>query len=99
MQHGLNMTWKNDGCPEELAEYLPGVAIMDTDDFQDNTLTGAETAHQTNVMFVQPEDTVEIVKCGFWCRLPLFGHFCRVSTQWMKISNFPVYSFTNDLLP
>ena len=23
----------------------------------------------------------EIVKCGFWCKLPRFGHFCGVSTQ------------------
>ena len=54
----LYATWtkhdmeKNDGCLEELAEYLPGVAIMDNDDFQDDTLTGAETSHRTNVMFV-----------------------------------------------
>ena len=34
---------------------------MDNDDFQDNTLTGAETSHRTNVMFVQPEDTVDNV--------------------------------------
>ena len=65
----LYATWtkhdmeKNDGSPEELAEYLPGVAIIDidNDDFQDNTLTGAETSHRTNVMFVQPEDTVDKV--------------------------------------
>ena len=34
---------------------------MDNDDFQDDTLTGAETSHRTNVMFVQPEDTVDKV--------------------------------------
>ena len=52
---------KNDDCPEELAEYLPGVAIMDNDDFQDDILTGAETSHQTNVMLFQPEDTFDKV--------------------------------------
>ena len=64
MQYGLNTTWKNDGFPEELAEYLPGVAIMDNDDFQDDKLTGAETSHRTNIMFVQPEDTVDKVSEG-----------------------------------
>ena len=34
---------------------------MDNDDFQDDTLTGAETSHRTNVMFVQPEYTVDKV--------------------------------------
>ena len=34
---------------------------MNNDDFQDDTLTGAETCHQTNVMFAQPEDTVDKV--------------------------------------
>ena len=41
----------------------------------------------------------EIRKCGFWCKLPLFDHFCGAPTQMMKISNFHIYSFTNDLLP
>ena len=41
---------------------------------------------------------LEIVKCGFWCKLPLFYHFCGAPTQQMKISDFPIYSFTNDLL-
>ena len=41
----------------------------------------------------------EIVKCGFWCKLPLFYHFCGAPMQIMKISDFPIYSFTNDLLP
>ena len=35
---------------------------MDNDDFQDSTLTGAETSHRTNVMFVPPEDTVDKVR-------------------------------------
>ena len=34
---------------------------MDNDDFQDDTLNGAEASHRTNVMFVQPEDTVDKV--------------------------------------
>ena len=41
----------------------------------------------------------EIVKWGFWRKLPLFDHFCGTPTQWMKISDFIIYSFTNDLLP
>ena len=40
----------------------------------------------------------EIVKCWFWCRLPLFYHFCGAPTQMMKICYFPTDSFTNDLL-
>ena len=43
-------------CPQQLAEGFPGVAIMDNDDFQDDTLTGANTSHRTNVKFLQPED-------------------------------------------
>ena len=42
---------------------------------------------------------LEIVKWGFWHKLPLFYHFCGGPTQMMKISDFPIYSFTNDLLP
>ena len=41
----------------------------------------------------------EIRKCGFWCKLPLFDHFCGAPTQMMKIRDFTIYSFTNDLLP
>ena len=46
-----------------------------------------------------PQVTQEIRKCGFWCKLPLFDHFCGAPMQLMKISDFPIYSFTNDLLP
>ena len=46
----------NDVCPQQLAEGFPGIAIMDNDDFQDDTLTGANTSNRTNVMFLQPED-------------------------------------------
>ena len=47
----LYATWtkheleKNDGCPADLLENVPGIAIMDNDDFQDDTLTGAETSY------------------------------------------------------
>ena len=44
-------------------------------------------------------DSPEIRKCGFWCKLPLLYHFCGAPTQMMKISNFRIYSFTNNLLP
>ena len=36
----------------ELTDGFPGTAILDNDDFQDDTLTGADTSHCTNVMFV-----------------------------------------------
>ncbi len=47
---------QNKTCPEELAVCIPGAAIMDNDDFKDDTLTGANSSHCTNVMFVQPLD-------------------------------------------
>ena len=43
-------------CPQQLVEGFPGVAIMDNDDFKYDTLTGANTYHITNVMFLDPED-------------------------------------------
>ena len=50
----------NTACPDELADGFPGTSIMDNDDFQDDTLTGADTSHRTNVMFVQPDDVVAL---------------------------------------
>jgi len=47
---------KNDVCPVELAENIPGIGILDNDDFCEDTLTGADTSHRTNVMFVQPQN-------------------------------------------
>ena len=40
----------------------------------------------TEMIGMKPKDAiklneVEIVKCGFWCKLPLFDHFCGVPTQ------------------
>lgn len=58
----LNDAWAkfvietNRTCPEELAISMPGTAVMDNDDFKHGTLTGANTLHRTNVMFVQPQD-------------------------------------------
>ncbi|KAG0725586.1 hypothetical protein GWK47_038368 [Chionoecetes opilio] len=49
----------NRACPDELAMGQPGTAVMDNDDFKDGTLTGANTFHRTNVMFVQPQDLVD----------------------------------------
>ena len=46
----------NDLCPEKLAENIPGIGILDNDDFCEETLTGADTSHCTDVMFVQPEN-------------------------------------------
>ena len=47
-------------CPDTLADGFPGTGILDNDDFQDDTLTGADTSHRTNVMFVQPDDVAAI---------------------------------------
>ena len=45
--------------PPEIAENVPGVVIMDNDDFKSDTLIGkSESNHRTNVMFVQSEDLV-----------------------------------------
>ena len=41
-------------CPNEIAENTPGVIVVDNDDFQNDTLTGGDTSHRTNVMYVQP---------------------------------------------
>ena len=40
--------------PNEIAENTPGVIVVDNDDFQNDTLTGGDTSHRTNVMYVQP---------------------------------------------
>ena len=48
----------NTTCPDDLADGFPGTGILDNDDFQDDTLTGANTSHRTNVMFVQPDDVM-----------------------------------------
>ena len=40
-------------CPNEIAENKPGVIIVDNDDFQNDTLTGGNTSHRTNVMYLQ----------------------------------------------
>ncbi len=38
---------KNDVCPRELAVGIPGTAVMDNDDFREDTLTG-----KTSVSFL-----------------------------------------------
>ena len=50
----------NSTCPDTLADGFPWTGILDYDDFQDDTLTGADTSHRTNVMFVQPDDVATI---------------------------------------
>jgi hypothetical protein len=40
-------------CPNEIAENTPGVIIVDNDNFRNDTLTGGDTSHRTNVMYVQ----------------------------------------------
>ncbi|XP_066923249.1 uncharacterized protein [Clytia hemisphaerica] len=49
----------NPVCPSELAEGKAGTAIIDNDDFKDDGLTGAETSHRTNMMFIQPESYIK----------------------------------------
>ena len=44
---------KNPVWPEELRYGYPGVAIIDNDDFREDTLTGGGTSHRTNMMFLQ----------------------------------------------
>ena len=41
-------------CPFKITYDLPGTAVMDKDDFNNDTLTGANTS-QCTVMFAQPE--------------------------------------------
>ena len=41
-------------CPNEIAVNTPGVIIVDNEDFRNDTLTGGDTSHRTNVMYVQP---------------------------------------------
>ena len=57
----LYASWTNaeltgNKCAPELAENYPAIAIMDNDDFKDDTLTGPDTSHRTNVIFVQPSN-------------------------------------------
>ena len=56
-QHDIE---ENQVCPEELAVGMPCTGIMDNDNFKDDTLTGENTSHRTNVMFVQPEDVAKL---------------------------------------
>ena len=51
---------KSAACPKEIAVGVPGTAIIDNDDFKEDTLTGGGTSHRTNMMFVQPEDIAEV---------------------------------------
>ena len=39
--------------------YNSGTAIIDNDDFKDDDLTGGETSHRTNMMFIQPQSYVK----------------------------------------
>ena len=48
-------------CPDELAIGKPGTAIIDNDDFKDDSLTG-ETSHRTNMMFIQPERFIKKIE-------------------------------------
>lgn len=41
-------------CPTEIAEGKPCTVVMDNDDFREDSLTGSETSHYTNVIMAQP---------------------------------------------
>ena len=56
-------------------------------------------ANEVNAQLQLHNVSVDKVNCGFWCKLPLFYHVCGAPMQWMKISDFPIYPFTNNLLP
>ena len=65
----LYATWakqdvQSGSCPFEIAYDLPGTVVMDNDDFKDDTLTGANTSHRTNVMFVSkgPKNYIRLVE-------------------------------------
>ena len=65
----LYATWAyhdlvNRSSLREIADNFPGTAIVDNDDFQDDTLTGANTSHRTNVMLVQPESMISSSENG-----------------------------------
>ena len=60
MSYAKHDITENNICPAELYQDTPGAAIMDTDDFSDDALTGANTSHRTNVMFVQPENIINV---------------------------------------
>ena len=48
-------------------------------------------------LYTSKDLTPEIVKWGFWCKLPLLPLLWHANAI-DEISNFPFYSFTNDLL-
>ena len=43
---------------EEIVEGIPETVIVDNDDFEDDDLTGENTSHSTNMMFLQPEQFI-----------------------------------------
>ena len=49
-------------CRKELAYGYPGIAVIDNDDFREDTLTGGRTSHRTNMIFVQPVKLVMSVE-------------------------------------
>ena len=48
--------------PKELAYGNPGFAVIDDDEFREDTLAGGRTSHRTNMMFVQPVKLVMSVE-------------------------------------
>ena len=42
----------NSICPPEISDGLPIAAQIDDDDFQDDTLTGGNTSHVTNIQLI-----------------------------------------------
>ena len=44
----------NNTCSSEITQDIPGVVVLDNDDFREDTLTGGGTSHFTNVCILQP---------------------------------------------
>ena len=63
------------------------------------TFSAVKEYHNKKIPTKETNTLGEIRKCGFWCKLPLFDHFCGAPTQMMKIRDFLIYPYTNDLLP
>ena len=68
MISGQYMTCNCQICPYEIAVGRPAIAIVDNDDFKNDTLTGAGQAHRTNVMYVQPT-TLEVKQSNMGNRI------------------------------
>ena len=63
----------NDGCTENCIKLRINAGDKNASNAQDKAIADA----YGDKFKIPPE----IVKCGFWCKLPLFDHFCGTPTQ------------------